>query len=158
LTNDANTNDKEKLQKECDIESYKIVTEHFRQDIREFWNRANFFLLAQTALLSAFMVGFSTLLPDQIVVILTFLFFGFAMAIFWFFVLRGAVFWIEKWREQVIKLSKEIDRFQCYFEVENLVKKTGLKSPSNLTQYFPLGFAVAWLVIIIWLILKAVGI
>ena len=158
MTKDANTADKENLQKECDIESYKIVTEHFRQDIREFWNRANFFLLAQTALLSAFMVGFPTLITDQIVVILTFLFFGFAMAIFWFFVLRGAVFWIEKWREQIIKLSKEIDRFQCYFEVENLVKNMGLKSPSNLTQYFPLGFALAWLVIIVWVILKAVGI
>jgi hypothetical protein len=158
LTNDANAANKEKLQKECDMENYKIVTEHFRQDIKEFWNRANFFLLAQTALLSAFMIGFQTLITDQIVVILTFLVFGFAMAIFWFFVLRGAVFWIEKWREQVIKLSKEVDRFQCYFEVENLVKKMGLKSPSNLTQYFPLGFAVAWLVIIVWVIFKAVGI
>lgn len=38
----------------ADLEVYKAITEHFRQDVREFWTRSNFYLLIQTGLLSVF--------------------------------------------------------------------------------------------------------
>jgi len=149
-----NDDTKESLQRTCDIENFKMVAEHFRQDIREFWTRANFFLLAQMALFSAFVVVYSAPITEQIIVVMLVPIFGMTMAIFWFFVLRGAIFWIKQWREQVIKLSKELDRFQCYAEVESLVKKKGLQSPSNLTQFLPLGFAIVWLAMLALVILK----
>jgi hypothetical protein len=150
----TNTSQAEKdLQRTCDIEVFKIVAEHFRQDVREFWTRANFFLLAQTALFSAFVAVYPSLIARQIIFVFIVPIFGIALAVFWFFVLRGAVFWIAQWREQIIRLSKELDRFQCYAEVENLVKKKKLRSPSYLTQFLPLGFVVIWLAMLIVVIL-----
>jgi hypothetical protein len=141
-------------QRTCDMENFKIVAEHFRQDVREFWTRANFFLLAQTALFSAFVAVYPSLISEQIVVGIVVPVFGMALAIFWYFVLRGAVFWIEQWRNQMIKLSKELDRFQCYAEIETLVNKRRFQSPSYLTQFLPLGFVAVWLMMLVLVILK----
>ena len=143
-----------KWQRTCDIENFKMVTEHFRQDVREFWTRANFFLLAQTALFSAFVVVYPSLATEQAIVVVTVPIFGLILALFWFFVLRGAIFWIRRWREQVIKLSKELDRFHCYVEVETLVNKKRLRSPSYLTQFLPLVFSAVWLAILVLVILQ----
>jgi hypothetical protein len=136
------------------MENFKMIAEHFRQDVREFWTRANFFLVTQTGLFSAFFVIFHNLPVDNVSIILIVPIFGLIMAIFWFFVLRGAVFWIKKWREQVIKLSNELDRFHCYAEVENLVNEKKFLSPSNITQFLPLGFACVWGALLILIVLK----
>lgn len=37
-----------------DIAAYNSVTDHFKQDLREFFQRSNFYLIAETALLSVF--------------------------------------------------------------------------------------------------------
>jgi len=149
-----NQEKEENLQRTCDIENFKMVTEHFRQDIREYWTRAHFYLLAHTALLSAFIVTYPTLIKDQIIVAILIPVFGITIAIFWFCVLQGSVYWIKKWREQAIKLSKELDRFQCYAEVENLVNQKKTKSPSYLTQFLPLMFVFIWLMMLIIVVLR----
>jgi hypothetical protein len=146
--------DDKNAQRACDIEIFKIVSEHFRQDIREFWTRANFYLLTHTALFSAFIVIYPTLTNAHISIGILVPILGLSISIFWFIVLRGAVYWIQQWREQVIKLSKELDRFQCYCEVENLVKQKKFLSPSYLTKYLPLIFAVAWLAILVLVVFR----
>lgn len=134
-----------------------MIAEHFRQDIREFWTRANFYLLAHTALLSAFVVVYPTLIKDQIIVVILVPVFGITIGVIWFGVLRGAVYWIRQWRLQVIKLSKELDRFQCYAEVENRVNQEKMKSPSYLTQFLPLTFVAIWSTMLIIVVLKVSG-
>ena len=68
---------------------------------------------------------------------------------------RRSVFWIDQWRNQTIKLSKELDRFQCYVEVESLENKK-LRRPTVLTQYLPLMFVVVWLSMMVLVVLKVV--
>ncbi|MDR2203989.1 MAG: hypothetical protein LBE76_06825 [Nitrososphaerota archaeon] len=136
-----------------DMENFKMVSEHFRQDLREFWTRANFFLLAQTALLSAFIAFYPSIIESQKFVAIVASGFGIVLSFYWFFVLRGAVFWIKQWRLQMIKLSESLDRFRCYVEVETLLEKRRLSSPSYLTQYLPLLFVVMWIIMIIIVIL-----
>lgn len=138
----------------CDIEIFKIITEHFRQDIREFWTRANFYLLANAGLFSAFVVAYPTLIKERIVVVMSIPIIGLITAIFWFIVLRGAIHWLRRWREQVIKLSKELDRFQCYAEVESSVKQSPLLSPSYVTQFLPLVFVITWLAILVLILIE----
>jgi hypothetical protein len=74
---------------------------------------------------------------------------GLGTAIIWFIVLKGAINFLQSWREQVIRLDKELDRFQCYVEVESLVKRNPLSSPSYVTQFLPLVFIAIWLGILV---------
>jgi len=140
---DANTDpDSQRTQ---DIEIFKIVTEHFRQDVHDFWLRANFYLLAQSGLFSAFMVTYPALTEHGALIIQESIsILGLATAILWFIVLRNSLHFVQKWREQVIKLDKELDRFQCYVDVERLAKQRPYSSPSYVTQFLALAFVVAW--------------
>lgn len=133
-----------------DIEIFKIVTEHFRQDVREFWHRANFYLLAQTGLFSVFAATYSGLIKYQPVIAVSITILGLVTAVIWFIVLRGAIKWLQRWREQVCKIDKELNRFQCYCEVEGFVEEKPFLSPSYVTQFLPIVFVIAWLVMLLF--------
>lgn len=142
------TQDNKKSQAtDCDIENFKMVTEHFRQDLREYWNRANFYLVTNAGLFSAFLIIYPTLAATHSSMVLLVPILGISIATLWFLVLRGALFWIEQWRQQVIKLSKELDRFQCYYQVESMLKERRYLSPSNLTKFVSVVFILAWVAI-----------
>lgn len=140
---------------DCDIENFKMIAEHFRQDLREFWNRANFYLVTNTGLFSAFLLVYPSLVEAHLAIVLTVPVLGIIIASLWFGVLRGALFWISQWREQIKNLSKQLDRFQCYFKVESMMDERKLKSPSNLTQVVPIAFIGAWVTILIIIIYEA---
>jgi len=138
----------------CDIEVFKMITSHFRQDLREFWNRANFYLLINAGLFSAFLIIYPAVIKDHVIIVIVVPILGLTIATFWFFVLRGAVYWIEQWREEVIKLSRELDRFQCYARIESSVKQRRSFSPSYLTQFLPLVFVITWLVMLVLVLIE----
>jgi len=139
----------EKRKPDRDIEIFKMVEEHFRQDVREFWVRANFYLLAHAGLFSVFVVAYSTLLKSQIMILVILSMLGLVVAMFWFLVLRGSIKWLQCWREQVIDLDKKLDPFKCYIKVESLAKERPFLSPSYITQFLPLIFVVAWLAVLL---------
>ena len=141
-------------QASCDMENFKMVVEHFNQDLREFWNRANFYLLTNAGLFSAFLIIYPSLLTDHPLIVMVVPVVGMAIATLWYLVLRGAFYWIEQWRKEVIKLSKELDRFQCYAIIEGSMKGRKFKSPSYLTQLLPVVFIAAWIVILIILLIE----
>ncbi len=143
-----NCNKKREAPLSQDIEIFKIVTDHFKQDVCEFWTRSNFYLLALTGLFSVFVATFSTTTIFNTAISISVAILGLVIAVFWFIILRGAVEWIRQWRKQVIKLDKEINRFQCYVEVESLVEQKLFLSPSYMTQFLPLIFAITWLLVL----------
>jgi hypothetical protein len=146
-----NNND---VSKTCDIENFKMVAEHFNQNLKEFWNRANFYLVTNAGLFSAFLIVYPALVKDHLWIALEVPSLGIAIAVLWFFVLRGALHWIEQWRKQVIKLSKELDRFQCYYSVESSIKERKSLSPSYLTKFLPIAFIIAWVMILAMVFLE----
>lgn len=148
--------DTEKDSRICDIENFKMVAEHFNQDLREYWNRANFYLVTNAGLLSAFLIIYPTLINDHAWLTILVPCLGITIAVMWFLVLRGALYWIDRWRDQIIRLSKELDRFQCYFEVENSMEKRKSLSPSYLTKFLPIAFVLAWVVILVMVLLEIV--
>ena len=137
-----------------DIENFKIIAEHFRQDIREFWTRANFYLLAHTGLFSAFVISYPTLIGDQTLIAMSIPILGLIIGILWFMVLQNALHWLQQWREQVIKLSKKLDRFQCYAEVESSAKQRPFLQPDYVTQFLPLVFIITWLAILVLILIE----
>lgn len=78
------TSEEKKLQQACDIENFKMVADHFNQDLREFWNRANFYLLTNTGLFSAFMVVYPTLLNGHLFLVFLVPVVGISIAALWF--------------------------------------------------------------------------
>jgi hypothetical protein len=146
----------EKRRPERDIEIFKMVEEHFKQDIREFWTRANFYLLAHAGLFSAFIMAYPALLKSQIMILVILSMLGLVTSIFWFFVLRGSIKWLQRWREQVIDLDEKLDSFKCYVKVESFAKERPFLSPSYITQFFPLVFATAWLAVLLVTVLPLI--
>lgn len=129
-----------------EIEIFKVVTDHLKQDTAQFWIRANFYLVALTGLLSAFVLSYSAL-RQQVGIFRVIPILGVFASIFWFVVMRNSIAWIRMWREQVVRLDEELDRFRCYAAVESQAKRKPFSSPSYLTQFLPLMFMLAWLAI-----------
>jgi 4-amino-4-deoxy-L-arabinose transferase-like glycosyltransferase len=142
------------LQQKCDLENFKMVVEHFNQDLREYFNRANFYLVTNAGILSAFLIVYPTIMNEHMLIVLLVPILGVVISALWFLVLRGALFWIQKWRKELIKLSKELDRFQCFASVETLYNVNKSKSPSYLTLFVPTVFLLAWIAILAIVILE----
>ena len=138
-----------KSEHSTDIEIFKIVVNHLKQDTRDFWTRANFYLVAHAGLLSAFVISYPTLAEMNTAILMVIPVLGTLTATMWFFVLRGSIKWLQRWRDQAIKLDQELDRFRCYVEVETYAKQKPFSSPSYVTQFLPLIFIIGWLVIIL---------
>lgn len=129
----------------ADLEVYRAVTEHFRQDVREFWARSNFYLLVQAGLLSVFVAVSPASSFYGKITALTLSILGLVIATVWFIVLKGAVLWIRRWRDQTIKIDNVIDRHRVYEKVESFAYSSPIMSPSNVTQYLPIFFGIAWI-------------
>jgi hypothetical protein len=133
----------------ADLQVYRAITEHFRQDVREFWTRSNFYLLVQAGLLSVFATLLSLKTSSYSkAMFVAFGILGLVIGIIWFIVSKGAVHWIRRWREQAIALDNIVDRHKIYERVESFAASSPLMSPSNVTQYVPIVFCIAWLVLL----------
>jgi len=128
---------------------YQVVVDHFKQDTREFWTRANFYLLAHAGLFSAYLVAFPEIKAGLNLVSVIIPLLGLGVAVVWLVVLRGAITFLGRWREQVMRLDRELDRFQCYVDVEGLVKSSPFSSPSYVTQFLPVLFGVVWVAMLV---------
>ncbi len=127
---------------------YEVITDHYKQDLRIFWTRANFFLLIQAGL-----IGFFTSKPqsdpNDLFLRITMCTTGLIIAIVWFLVTKSSVYWIEKWRERVVEIDSKINSFQSYSKAEALSSEklpifVRLR-PTVVTEYLPIVFVLAWL-------------
>lgn len=134
----------ESIIKDGDIEILKLVHSHFEQDLREFWVRNNMFLVVTSVLVSVFSStasrggGYTWIISI----------FGFIVSVFWFAVARASVRWINAWREEVCRLDRQVDRFQAVYRVEQTLMMNRFRSPSWLTQWFPMMVSVGWFLLV----------
>ena len=130
-----------------DAEVYNAVTEHFRQDLREFFSRSNFFLFAESILLSVYL---NTFLKKECFLSgwqkMSISFFGLFLSIIWFLVSLLSLHWIKRWREKVKKISEKYSQIKAYKEVEDDKSFWGRFRPEIITGWsFPLLFVFAWI-------------
>ncbi len=134
-----------------DTEVYRAVTDHFRQDLREFFSRSNFFLVAEAALLSAFYAIQSKLIspPDQVnigdlwsnkALALA----GLLLTVIWLLVSCSSAFWIRRWRREVKTISEDLSNIRSYKNVEVVGCLTDLLRPEHITILLPLLFLGLW--------------
>jgi hypothetical protein len=129
---------------QADLEVYKAVGEHFRQDLREFWTRSNFYLLVQAGLLSVFVSISNRTSRSELTMSIALILLGEVLAIIWFLVARASLIWIQRWRGEIIAIDEVVDRHRSYSRMERSAKHGWLSSPSSITHLLPLAFCLAW--------------
>jgi hypothetical protein len=131
-----------------DREVFRTVSEHFRHDLRAFWEHSTFFMGIEAGLIAVFVATTSSDHRNDIEAIV-FAIFGVVVAFFWWYVGRRRAQLIERWRDNVIAIDRAIDRHQFYVELERGVRGSRFGGPTKFTRHLP------WLVIIAWPILLA---
>ena len=128
------------------VAEFNVITDHFKQDVREFFTRSNFYLAVQAALLSVFGVRDTSANFFDYVVTLVFILTGLALSVFWGVVAHGSVVWIDRWRDEVRRLSREYSETKSYDRIEALGDEQPLQSAEKITMYLPWLFAIIWCV------------
>lgn len=135
---------------EMDVAVFTAVTDHFKRDIQWFFDRSNFFLVAEAALLSVFFVLIKDRPTDGIdIIMLGIALAGLALVVFWWFAVRGSLFWINYWREEAQRLSAELSRFRIYHESQEVALANPTKSPEKIAKCLPRLFGVIWLLMLV---------
>jgi hypothetical protein len=144
MPEEKNTPESPKPPSDGELKAYELVARHYREDVNLFWTRANFYLLVQGILLSATITAFGSgelgtfrWLGVGLSVI------GLVLAVFWLLVMTGSIYWMQQWREQVVRIDKEISRFQPFAAVES-IPPPRFRSPSAVTQYLAVLFILIW--------------
>jgi uncharacterized membrane-anchored protein len=127
---------------DLELEHFKLVVDHYKQDVREYWTKANFFFLANTALLSGYIVYLNQQTYLLLAIILPLA--GMIVAGFFYLILETSHFWTKVWRCEVLRLCKETQRFYCYEQVENIGQKKPYMHPEFWTQLLDVAFVFVW--------------
>ena len=128
------------------VEEFNAITDHFKQDLREFFTRSNFYLAVQAALLSVFGVRDTPANLFDHVVTLVLILTGLALSVFWGVVAHGSVLWIDRWRKEVRRLSAEYSETKSYDRIEEWADEHRRQSPERITMYLPWLFGAIWCV------------
>ena len=135
---------------EMDVAVFTAVTHHFKQDIQWFFDRSNFYLVAEAALLSVFFALIKDRQTGGIdIIMLGIALAGLALVMFWWLSLRGSLFWISYWRGEAQRLSAELSRFHIYDESQKVALANPMKSPEKISKFLPILFGVIWLSILV---------
>ncbi len=132
------------------VEVYRTVAEHFRLNIREFWTRSNFFLVAQAALLSGFAViatreqGLDRAFGIALGVL------GALIAVCWLVVDAISVCWIDRWRARILSVEKVVDKDLSYARAEAWRPRA-----QDIARFVPPLFLAAWITLIVLACLSA---
>ena len=125
---------------------FKAITDHFKQDLREFFTRSNFYLAVQVALLSVSGVRDTPANYFDYVVALVLILTGLALSVVWGVVAHGSVRWIGRWRCEVRRLSETYSEAQSYHKVEAWAEAHPRYSAEQITMYLPWLFGIIWYV------------
>lgn len=126
-----------------DVEVFKMLSEHFLQDVREFWTRSNFYLFIDSALVSIYISQERHGLDYMLGIL------GLVVSAFWYLVARGSIIWIKLWRAQVEALDDAVDRLRAFSQIEANAQVKPWDSPSWVTQWLPAAFFIGWVGLLI---------
>ena len=124
---------------------FESVADHYKQDLREFFTRANFYLAVHAALLAA--IGIRDA-PDSrldwaVTIIIASA--GVVLACVWGLVSHGSVLWIRRWRKEIQRLSRKYSPTESYHNIEKDAICQRYQSPEELTKFLPWFFGIVWL-------------
>jgi len=133
-------------QKQISLDTiFEAVADHYKQDLREFFVRANFYLAVHAALLAT--IGIRDAPDSQVdwAVTIIIAFAGALLAFVWGLVSHGSVLWIRSWRKEIQRLSREYSPTDSYHNMEEDWNRHPYQSPEELTKFLPWFFGIVWL-------------
>lgn len=128
------------------VVEFNAITDHFKQDVREFFTRSNFYLAVQAALLSAFVVRNTPANFFDYFVMFVLILTGLALSVFWGVVAYGSVCWIDRWRNEVRRLSAAYSETKSYDSIEAEAENHPWQSAEKITMRLPWLFGTIWCV------------
>ena len=137
---------------DMDRDVFRVVNDRYMQDVREFFARSNFYLVAEGGLLSVF---FARNVPDITSNLLNWgvIAIGLFLALLWWLVAWGAAYWIRRWRQEVWKLDTSLNRFRSITNVEGTFTCRRWSQPEYVTKFLPIVFSVVWIVLAVVLLM-----
>ena len=138
------------------VEIFRIVSEHFRQDISSFWNHATFYVVLQGALATVFATtvgpgdgeAHGLLAPAILALVLALL--GMLFSVAWWLAGQGRRTLINAWRNEVMHQEALVaGEHPSYARVEKIAKDLPLE-PTRVTAVVPVVLALAWFVAAVW--------
>ncbi len=123
---------------------FQAVIDHYKQDLREFFTRSNFYLAVETGLLSVFGVRDPPDSQIDYLVTAAIVAAGLALSLAWWVAGRGSLVWIDRWRKEVQCLSKGFSPTQSYHNIEKNAADKPWDSPERVTNLLPWLFGFVW--------------
>lgn len=136
------------------VAEFNAITDHYKQDVREFFTRSNFYLAVQAAFLSVFGVRDTPAHFFDYFVTLVLILTALALSAFWGVVAHGSVLWIGRWRKEVRRLSAEYSETKSYDRIEAWADEHPMQSAERITMYLPWLFGIIWCVFGIAVLVK----
>jgi hypothetical protein len=132
----------------AELEVYKAVANHYRQDVVQLWTRSNFYLIIHAGL-SSIIIATSSKNSFHPVVEIAFEICGLLLAIVWYDVAKSSIEWCKKWRNQLLKVELSVDPLKSYHSVEGKIPNCPMKRPSKYTLWVPVLFGMLWLTLLL---------
>ena len=129
---------------EADIAVFRVVSEHFRNDLTIFWQQTAVFLVAVGALVAVFMQSKAGSLVTWVVGGL-----GIFLTAFWLWVGWKRARLIDIWRGHVMTIDQVVDQYKFYDQVERSMRSKPWDSPTTVTKFLPGLLVIAWIVLLI---------
>jgi hypothetical protein len=136
-------------------ELFRVVNEHYRNDICAIWERSQYFMLSDLGLLAFFYSNsFDRTDPFSKEWISAT---GLALSIVWLLIILTTIRWIDVWRRAVVDVEKKLHPFGPFTRGESIGgrKFHEFARPEYYAAFLALLFALLWLTVFLgWLRLK----
>lgn len=96
---------------------FQAIHDHFQQDLREFWQRSNFYLVVDGVLVSAFATSHVHAL--QLILSCA----GLVISLSWLLVARGSIASLALWRVEVRHVHLIVNRFRSFSTIEGSLRR-----------------------------------
>jgi hypothetical protein len=131
---------------QADLEVFKVVSEHFRNDFRMVWEHSSLFVVIQGAFLSVFASISSDgrgEVADGLALV------GIVLTLMWWWVVTGRMYLVDQWRVEMRNIDLRVDHLAIYSTMEQRVtKRWFLDSTRVIARLLPPTFLVGWLILL----------
>jgi len=112
------------------IDSYNIAYQTRNFEIQLFWQRSNYFLVLNTAIITGIAIKLGSIDP----IVAVFIAFGIFVSCLWYRVNLGSKFWQTRWEQRLHEIEERVSpsanlfsatQAQIKADVENSIKTTG---------------------------------
>lgn len=125
-----------------DEKVFDALHAHYLQDLREFWTRSNFYLVAEAAFLAVWASTDSTDSARTAVATA-----GIVVAVFWFVVAQASLRWLKDWRRELRDLDRQLHHDPIWDRLEGASRPL-LLQPATVTGALPVVVLIGWILLV----------